>query len=122
MNEYLHRCLRPTLREFVPSDSDYDEAFDRFEYMFAMVWVDEKPKTASAGWVPLGRFVRNYSVLSSVLHHGQPVGKIIDAEVEREGENWPPLRAGLFGGSMERFRTAKQHVDSFIGGRSQYLY
>ncbi len=31
-NAYLHAFLREPLREFLPFDWDYDEAFDRFEY------------------------------------------------------------------------------------------
>ena len=84
--------------------------------MFALVWVDEHSKMASIGWVPLGRFVRKYSLLSP---GGQPIGKTIADEVER-GENWSPLRAGLFGGSTERLQSAKQRVDSFIAGASQW--
>jgi hypothetical protein len=115
MNEYLHRYLRPALRELVPSDSDYDEVFDRFEYMFSLIWTDENPENARGGWVPLGRFVAKYSMFSEVLHRGPRIGEVIDAEVKRDGGDWPPLRVGLFGGSIERFRSAKQKVDRFLG-------
>jgi hypothetical protein len=121
VNEYLHGFLRPALREFVPSDSDYDDVFDRFEYLFALVWVDQNSKSATAGWIPLGRFMRKYSVLSNVLHHGETIGKTIETEFERGGENWPPLRAGLFGGSTERFLAASQRVNDFIRFAGQSL-
>jgi hypothetical protein len=65
-------------------------------------------------WVPLGRFVRKYSALSNMLFRGQPIGKIIEAEIAQDGKEWPPLHAGLFGGSLERLQAAKQRVDSSI--------
>ena len=54
-------------REFVLHDADYDEAFDRFEYWFALIWTDENPKSASLDWVPvatpLGRFASRARLL-----------------------------------------------------------
>jgi hypothetical protein len=53
VSSYLHAFLREPLREFLPLDADYDEAFDRFEYWFALIWTDENPKSASLDWVPV---------------------------------------------------------------------
>jgi hypothetical protein len=55
VSSYLHAFLREPLREFLPLDADYDEAFDRFEYWFALIWTDENPKSASLDWVPSQR-------------------------------------------------------------------
>jgi len=111
VSEYLYHFLRPALRDFVPSDSDYDEVFDRFEYLFAVLYVDQNLNAAVVPWIPLGRFTARYSLLSE---SSEPISRRIAAEIEKEGENWPPLRAGLFGGSVERFSIAKGRVDSYI--------
>jgi hypothetical protein len=112
VSEYLYHFLRPALRDFVPSDSDYDEVFDRFEYLFAVLYVDQNPNAAAlVPWIPLGRFTARYSLVSG---SDELISRKIAAEIEKESENWPPLRAGLFGGSVERFSIAKGRVDSYI--------
>jgi hypothetical protein len=99
------------LREFIPSEEEYDGLFDRFEYLFAMVFANRCPDIANFPWVPLGRFMLKYSPISS----GEQIGSIITSEIEKEGENWAPLQAGLFDGSLEKCLGAKQSVDTFIG-------
>ena len=38
----------------------------------------------------------------------------INLEVANAGEYWPPLKAGLFNGSAERFKEVKVAFDSFL--------
>ena len=110
-NAYLHTLLRDPLREFLPFDSDYDEAFDRFEYSLALIWTDENPQSANLDWfplVPLGRF----ACLQASSAEGEP-GFIerVGAEILGQGKNSPLLHAGLFGGSLHRLTTAKKLIE-----------
>lgn len=110
-NAYLHRLLREPLREFLPVDADYDEAFDRFEYSLALIWTDENPNSANLDWfplVPLGRF----ACLQASSAEAEP-GFIerVGAEISDQGKNSPLLRAGLFGGSLHRLTTAKKLIE-----------
>jgi PilZ domain-containing protein len=110
-NAYLHALLRDPLREFLPFDSDYDEAFDRFEYSLALIWTDENPQSANLDWfplVPLGRF----ACLQASSAEGEP-GFIerVGAEILGQGKNSPLLHAGLFGGSLHRLTTAKKLIE-----------
>jgi hypothetical protein len=114
LSAYLCAYLRDRFREFVPSDDVYDDIFDHFEYMFSLVWIDENPIGASLGWVPLGRFAWRH--LSGLQTGGSIVGRI-GAEVSQMGKDWPALRAGLFGGSMQRFVSARNRVATFMGSQ-----
>jgi hypothetical protein len=48
------------------------------------------------------------------------VAEKIDVEIEAEGNNWPLLKAGLFGGSLEQLKTAKVKFDNFLSQLSFY--
>ena len=114
LSAYLCAFLRERFREFVLSDNVYDEIFDYFEYLFALVWIDENPIGAILGCVPLGRFARRDL---SVPQRGASIVGRIGAEVSQQGKDWPVFRAGFFGGSMERFLSARNRVATFISSQ-----
>jgi hypothetical protein len=111
---YLCSYLREPFREFVPSDDVYDEIFDHFEYLFSLVWIDENPVGASLGWVPLGRFAWRH--LTGLQSGASVMGKV-GAEAAQQGKDWPVFRAGLFGGSMRRFLSARNRVATFMASQ-----
>ena len=112
VSTYIFTFLRERLREFVPFDYAYDEIFDRFEYLLALVWIDESPVAAILDRVPLGRFAWKES---SILQGGASVEGKMSAEVTQQGKDWPVFRAGMFGGSMQRFISARNRVALTIG-------
>jgi len=97
LSERLFEVLRDPLRDFVSDDRRYENAFDRFEYFLALVHADLKRKPGS--WKPLGCF--------GWRHRFEPerhVGSQLATEVDEKGKDWEPIVAGLFGGSVERFK------------------
>jgi len=112
VSTYLYALLRERFREFVPSDHVYDEIFDRFEYLFALIWIDESIIGARLDRVPLGRFAWKEV---SVLQGGASIEGKMSAEVSQQGKDWPAFRAGFFGGSTQRFLSARNRVATFIG-------
>jgi hypothetical protein len=44
------------------------------------------------------------------------IAQKIAAEIEAAGDNWPPLKSGLFGGSLEQAKSAKAEFDGFLAG------
>ncbi|HET9402100.1 MAG TPA: PilZ domain-containing protein [Candidatus Acidoferrales bacterium] len=112
---YLHHILRPLVREYLPSDADYDEAFDRFEYLTALVWVDENPRSARLDWVPLdapsGKFIRD------AVPPRTPIARQIDREIEISKAKWPPLRGKMFGGHVDRVISVKERYDEALEER-----
>lgn len=51
VNNHLEQVLREPFREYLPDDEQYIRFFDRFEYLFALVYADlyEKKKKAYLG-------------------------------------------------------------------------
>ena len=90
-SEYLFKRLQPPMDDLFYLGSDYQQAFERFEVIYALQHVS----ISDSGWGPIGRFGYRRKVYSDFL-----------AEADREGQQWPLLKAGLFGGTQERFKAA----------------
>lgn len=82
-SEYLFKRLQPPMDDLFYLGSDYQQAFERFEVIYALQHVS----ISDSGWGPIGRFGYRRKVYSDFL-----------AEADREGQQWPLLKAGLFGG------------------------
>jgi SIR2-like domain len=97
-SDRLTEKLREPLREYLPNESQYEDAFDTFEYLFALAYAEQRERNGRV-WAPAGSFgwrqLRrgDASVLAKVA-----------AEAEAAGGDWGLLQGRLFGGSPERFR------------------
>ena len=92
-SEYLYAKLRPLLDEELCLGAEYDRAFDIFEILYAVEFCHQTGR----GWGPLGRFG-----WKSTRGGTNPLGQLIE-EAVAAGKGWPPLAAGLCGGSPEKF-------------------
>lgn len=92
-SEFLHAKLKPVLDEALCLGGEYDRAFDMFEMLYAVEFCHQ----ADRGWGPIGRFGWKSSRGGS-----NPLGGLI-SEAASAGKEWPPLVAGLCGGSPEKF-------------------
>lgn len=97
LSHHLESVIRPTFVDLIPSDQDYADAFDRFECLACLVHQDLFEFRIDGLFVSRGR-----------------VWQTIRSEIEESPDDWPPLRAGLFGGSIERLESAKSEVDRAI--------
>ena len=121
VSNYLLKSLRETLRGAIPVDYEYETTFDRFEYILGLIIEDirnQRPNDILASG-PVGNFNRNrYSTTGT-----PPLWERIKAEAEQAGAGWGPIRAGIFGGSTDRFDAAEEgyckHVLEFLGVRSR---
>lgn len=112
ISNHLHNTLRGVFRDYLHRDQDYDNAFDRFEYFLGLVNADLTRWDRSPGWYgPPGRNVWKDARLMPVKR----LRGLIDREMELSWENWPLVKAGLFGGSIDRAKTAKTNYDTFLG-------
>lgn len=113
LSDYLCALLEPELREFLPNPAEYENAFDHFEYLKALAFVDVRQGNV---WCPLGRFAwRN-------RYDERDIVAKINREVERAGPAWAPLRAGFFDGRLERFHQVNESLSGFLQTvRGQYL-
>jgi hypothetical protein len=106
-----YEVLRPSFREVIPEDALYDKAFDLFEYLYALVHADLSLKLGGDVWGPLGRF--GWKDLRDGAKH---IFAVVQRAIDSLGENWPPLKVGLFDGSLERLQTIKGKFDQRIAG------
>jgi len=110
VSDFLVDCLRVPLRDLIPDDEAFQSTFDRFEYLLALVHADQNRWAFHDGWWgPVGRFIwrGSYAYEARII-------EVIGKEIEAEGLNWPPIKAGLFGGNLEQAKTAKTKFDNFL--------
>jgi hypothetical protein len=106
LSDYLLKILQPRLDEALFLGKNYESAFDQFEVYFALSAADARVARGRDAWGPIGRFGWKRNGDNS------PLERVLkEAEIQKEG--WLPLKAGLFGGSYERFsKVAEQFVKS----------
>jgi hypothetical protein len=103
-SDHVHRILRESLRDLIPSDEEYDSAFDRFEAFLGLVFADEY----DGRWGPVGRFAWKGGRFGTDM---SPALASIVEEAESAGEGWGAFAAGLFDRSQEKFQAAVRAVD-----------
>jgi hypothetical protein len=112
VSDHLYDTLRDPLREYLPRDEDYQDAFDRFEYLLGLIHANLVQNEWENGWWgPVGCFAWR----GMHFHQEGRVSQRIGAEIEAQGSNWPLLKAGLFGGSLDQLKVAKAKFDTFLG-------
>lgn len=110
LSNYLFTCIREPLKPFVAQDDEYQEAFDRFEYLLSLTYADLRRSDCQDGWMgPIGCYAwrGRYFPDSQLMH-------TIGEEFENAGDEWGPIAGGLFGGSREQFKNAKSKCDAFL--------
>jgi uncharacterized caspase-like protein len=108
LSEYLFKILQPPLDDTFFLGENYEAAFDRFEVLYAMTVIDERLQSDEDVWAPAGRYAWKHRRYES------PIEQVL-RESLKEGENWAPIRAGMFGGSAERARRAAEELKAFVG-------
>lgn len=108
-SEYLFKLLQPMLDDLLFLGRDYENNFDKFEVLLALVYADfEKQYKESHFWCPVGRFAWKLRET-----HTNPLKEIID-EAAREKDSWGPIKAGLFSGDYSRFKDVTNDVLDFL--------
>lgn len=117
-NAHIVNVLREPLDGYVHGKDDYMETFVRFEYLFALFSESENNGLihGSFTWTSeqqrgLQRYPRtNVWIVSDT-----------EAEQDRMGAEWPPLKSGLFDGPVERFRAFKSEADQKVAKAAAYF-
>jgi hypothetical protein len=97
MSDHLFKVLQPRLDDALFMGRSYERSFDEFEVLFALIVADLRMQRDESAWGPIGRFGWKRSG-----RENSPLLRIV-SEARTMGNDWEPLRAGLFGGSIERF-------------------
>lgn len=112
-SEYLFKVAQPIVEDLLYLGRTYEGNFDKYEALIALAYVDlrshRNPGGFTGGWGPPGRFA--WKAKQGI---GNDPFSTLVAEAARAKEHWPPLRAGLFGGSYERFEAAVAAFRGFL--------
>jgi hypothetical protein len=97
-SEYLFKTLQPELEDLLFLGNSYEDLFDRFEILYALTYADLQDRQSRHFWGPPGRFAWKG-------RHGDSPSpyETLTEEARQQGVLWPPLQAGMFSGSSERF-------------------
>jgi len=115
VSDHLCQLFRDPMREYKPAKDDYERTFDRFEYFLGLVHADINRRASGDNQLfgPIGCF--GWRGRHSLGQRG--IRKEVQEEPDAAGANWPPIKAGLFGGSLERAKEVKMKFDEFVATR-----
>lgn len=113
LSDYLLKVLQPKLDDALFLGKNYESAFDTFEVYFALCAADARLVNGVDAWGPIGRFgwKRN--------RDNSPLERVLKEANAQKGE-WAPLKAGLFGGDLERFKKVTEKFTQMISGLNWY--
>jgi len=111
LSNHLFDLLRERIRDLIPDDFEFETAFDKYEYFFALVQTEYFQNSQSPRKGQPGRFAWNIR-----YHPETNIVRQIEMESAAAGNNWPPLRSGLFEGDPEKFKSIKSIYDEFLLG------
>lgn len=95
--------LGDALSGLIIDPDEFTTAFDRFEYLAAMVGQDLH------GWAPLGCFVWRARAFGGASRSSTALE--VERELEQEGGGWDLLNSGAFDRDVQRALQAKAEVD-----------
>ena len=113
LSDYLLKVLQPKLDDALFLGKNYESAFDTFEVYFALCAADARLVNGVDAWGPIGRFGWKRS------RDNSPLERVLKEANAQKGE-WAPLKAGLFGGDLERFKKVTEKFTQMISGLNWY--
>jgi hypothetical protein len=114
VSEHLFSILREALRQTVPDDRRYRQCAERFEYFLGGLHADLRHSRNEQVTGPMGAFATSY------VHQLDPrsyVPNKIMKELRDQKDDWPPLKAGLFGGSLAKCGTVLSQYNEYVEAR-----
>ncbi|MEK6410088.1 MAG: caspase family protein [Acidobacteriota bacterium] len=112
LSEYLFKLLQPSLDDLLFLGTDYETCFDYFEVLIALEHAEQHSRLPHGNvWGPVGRFAWKHR-----RDDASPFRRLV-AEAEAKGNTWPPLQAGLFTGSIDRFKTIATEYEALLTKR-----
>ena len=108
ISEYLYKILQPGLDDAFFLGKSYEGDFDRFELFLSIAACDAAIQMQESAWGPLGRFFWKGA------RFGHSPYKEMILEADRLQASWPPIQAGMFGGSYNRFKVAANSIGEMV--------
>jgi hypothetical protein len=105
-NNYLFDFLKPIMKEYIQEEREYDDLFDRFEYLQSLVIADLISSSRIYNWAPIGRWGWKYRFMRE-----RSISTVFAKEMELITDDAPGPILNWFGNSLDRLRKAKEIVD-----------
>lgn len=120
LSDYLFNVLREPLKEFLPQDIDYLKCFDRFEYLFALVYTDLNLKQKGHGVGLEGSFCWRrkrgcFDIIREIYEEANS-----NSNPENGRSRWLPLQVGLFDNSITRFQEVEDTFNKNLNKSSYW--
>ena len=118
VSSHLFKTLGERLADTIAVGKEYEAVFDRFGYILGLVIEDlraQLPENVYTPSPPVGDVTRKWYSTS-----GPPLWERIKTEAEQAGDDWGPIQAGLFGGSLERFAATEEKYRNRVLKALQY--
>jgi uncharacterized caspase-like protein len=116
-SEHQLAALQPIIEDQLFLGRSYEELFDQFEIMLALVYGDLNGGTISPFWGPPGRFAYKER---SIFSGEKPFTAFVGA-VKAQGDEWPGFAVGFFGGSMSRFQEVTDGYAKLIASINPFM-
>jgi hypothetical protein len=111
-SHFLRKETREPLRVIEPDDTAYQAACTRFEFLASLIAMDDGTQTVHFPWI--GEFLNDVH-----WEYNTSMANTIKAELT---PNWPLLRAGAFGGDLERAQAAYQSLAQWRAQNPQFRW
>lgn len=108
MSEYLFKLLQPRLDDALFLGRAYEDAFDEFEVLLALVCAQAYEKEDQSIWGPIGRFAWKQRHRAN-----SPLARVL-ARAKEHGKQWPPFEAGVFGTDYETFSRSTEAFKAWV--------
>lgn len=117
LSDRLFDVLREPLRPLIPDDVRYQRAFDRFEFLWSLMHVDQMKMAGETVWVPFGAYIWRSWVggLRDWTESGFNCAAEVNEVIEKQNTDWPLLKTGFFGSSIDRLRGAFEDAQLLLG-------
>jgi hypothetical protein len=120
VSDYLCKFLREELKHLIPNAKKFEVAFDLFEYISGLTYVDQNFPDLTAGRIhgTIGRFKWKYR-LYGLADRQSPIEEFFQQGMY-QGNDWRLLQAGFFNGSIERLTACKTAYDAYLNTVGQH--
>ncbi|MFZ2955432.1 MAG: caspase family protein [Candidatus Ozemobacteraceae bacterium] len=99
ISEYIYKTLQPPLEDLLFLGREYENLFDKFEVLLALIFADTSVSDGHQLWGPIGRFGYKFAGRDG---RENPFQELLN-EADRDKNEWAPLMAGYFDKKYERF-------------------
>ncbi len=110
ISEFIFKRCERLAGSFFVDRSSFERAYDRFEYINAIITSGEEDQ--GQGFGPYrGRWMLKAAKSARRGSYELDMRQIVAGEIERDGKAWPYLQASVFDGSLAKLQEAKELFD-----------